>query len=332
MPSGRTIKPLAKKRRSTHSSRSGSGPSDNFTRIIGPVIDEARPFQALPLAKTEITETDKALVFKAELSGFDPRTITVEIEDQTLILLIAERISRSQSSQTVNGIVIRERRRTFRLPFSLPNADRLDFQKRKKTFDTGTGLLTITIPRVIEPPPPRDGATVAEDDDRIITKQGTRYFPVSLAAERAQVPRTTLLDWIKNKQFAGRPLETYNSPTAHKAFLSDESVHRLVNRFVKWNPEKKKPAGPAGAVTIGETRDQTGYIGLPKAARQIGVDYNTLRLWATQGKEPPVNKTLDVIQDTASQQFYIRQTDVAELKRLIPKRGLQRGRRPQPAS
>jgi hypothetical protein len=192
------------------------------------------------------------------------------------------------------------------------------------------------------PPPPAigsqgpttHGATVAQQDDRILTKQGTRYFPVSLAAEIAQVPRTTLVDWIKAKKtFAGRSLQIYNSPTARKLFLSEESVERLVNRFVKWSAEEKKPAGPAGPVKIAKTiaikQDQSGYIGLAKAAKAIGADYHTLWLWATQGKEAPGNKPLDVIQDTASEQFYIRHKDVTELKPLIPKSGLRRGRRAQ---
>ena len=182
--------------------------------------------------------------------------------------------------------------------------------------------------------PTTDDSTVAEEDDRIIRKRGIRYFPLSLAAEIGQVPRTTLVDWIKTKKFAGLPLQTYNSPTANKIYLSEESVRRLANRFVKWDAEKKERAGPAGPVRIAKafakTRDQSGYIGLPKAAKAIGADYHTLWLWATQGKEAPANKSLDVIQDTASEQFYIRHKDVEELKPLVPKSGLRRGRRPQP--
>lgn len=178
------------------------------------------------------------------------------------------------------------------------------------------------------------GETVpVEQDDRIIVKQGTRYLPVSLAADIAQVPRTTLIDWIKaEKKFAGRLLQTYNSPTVHKLFLSEESVQRLANRFVKW--VKEKPAGPAGAVKIAKTfaraQDQMAYIGLAKAAKAIGADYHTLWLWATQGKEAPANTSLDVIQDSASEQFYIRLKEVAELMPLIPKSGLRRGRRQRP--
>jgi len=191
-------------------------------------------------------------------------------------------------------------------------------------------------PRAIEPQEPITyGAKVAEEDDRIVRKQGTRYFPLALAADIAQVPRTTLVDWIKaKKSFAGRKLEIYNSPTAHKLFLSEESVQRLANRFVKWSGEEKKATGPAAGPVkiekrITKTQAQNGYIGLAKAAKAIGTDYHTLWLWAIRGKGAPANKSLNVIKDTASKQFYIRTKDVADLKPLIPKSGLRRGRRPQ---
>ena len=165
------------------------------------------------------------------------------------------------------------------------------------------------------------------EDDRIITKQGGRYFPISLAADFAQAPRTTLLNWIKAKvKFQGRPLQIYNSPTARKAYLTEESVQRVANRFIKW-PSKKS----AGPVTIGETDDQSGYLGLPDAARTIGVDPHTMWLWATHGKAP-TDKPLDVIKCTAPDQFYIREKDVSALKAFVPRSGLRRGRRPQVSS
>lgn len=167
------------------------------------------------------------------------------------------------------------------------------------------------------------GPTMVEDD-RIITKQGRRYFPISLAAEFAQVPRTTLLNWIKAKvEFQGRRLETYNSPTARKAYLAEESVQRLADRFVKWPSN-----APAGQVVIGETDDQSGYIGIAKAARAIGVAHHTIWLWVTQGNAP-TDRPLDIIKCSASNQFYIREKEVSEIKKLFPSSGVPRGRRPQ---
>jgi hypothetical protein len=164
------------------------------------------------------------------------------------------------------------------------------------------------------------------EDDRIITKGGVRYFPLSLAAQVAQAPRTTLLSWINARvEFQGRPLQTYNSPTARKSFLDEESVRRVANRFVKW-PSME----PAGTVSIGQRNDQSGYIGISKAARTLGVDHHTVWLW-TKNKTAPATKLLDVIKCTASDQFYIREKDVSQLKELIPRSGLRRGRRPQRA-
>jgi HSP20 family molecular chaperone IbpA len=162
------------------------------------------------------------------------------------------------------------------------------------------------------------------EDDRIISREGKRYFPISLAADFAQVPRTTLLDWINAKvEFQGRSLTTYDSPTARKRYLTEESVDRLTRRFIKW-PSKK----PAGQVVIGETDDETGYIGIAKAARAIPVDHHTIWLWIKKGSTP-IERPLDVIKCSASDQLYIREKDVAEIKRVIPRPGLRRGRRPR---
>jgi hypothetical protein len=81
-------------------------------------------------------------------------------------------------------------------------------------------------------------------------------------------------------------------------------------------------------VTLGETKDQSGYIGIAKAARTLGVDHHTMWLWTAHGTAP-TPKALDVIKCTASDQFYIREKEVAGLKQLIPRSGLRPGRRAQ---
>ena len=111
-------------------------------------------------------------------------------------------------------------------------------------------------------------------------------------------------------------------------FVSEESIERAANRFIKWR--SGKPAGPAGPVTLGETNDQSGFIGLPEAREILGISNRTMYLWATQDKAPQ-GRPLEIIKDPISEHLYIREKDVHQLKRLIPKRGLQRGRRPQPA-
>jgi hypothetical protein len=165
------------------------------------------------------------------------------------------------------------------------------------------------------------------EDDRIITKEGIRYFPISLAAQESHVPRTTLVDWIKAKtKFNGQPLKIYNSPTAKKLYLSEESLERIANRFLKWPSHE-----PAGAVTVGETKDKSGYIGISKAARSVGVDHHTMWLWSAHGTAP-TDRPLDIIKCTATEQFYIREKDILLLKKFIPRSGLRRGPRSrQPA-
>jgi hypothetical protein len=183
------------------------------------------------------------------------------------------------------------------------------------------------LPRAIPPPQIETPEPGMIEDDRVITKHGSRYLPVSLAAQQANVARTTLVDWIKAKaKFQGRALQTYHSPTMRKLYLSEESVQRVANRFVKWPSNE-----PAGPVALGETRDKSGYIGIAKAARSIGVDHHTMWLWTAHGTAP-TDKSLDVIKCSASDQFYIREKDISQLKKLVPPSGLRRGPRTHQAT
>ena len=194
----------------------------------------------------------------------------------------------------------------------------------RKYFPRETGSTEAPLsPKVQAPIAQTDERPVIEDD-RIITKDGVRFFPIPLAAEHGHAPRTTLLNWIKAKvEFQGRPLNVYQSATAHKAFVAEESVERLAHRFVKWPSNE-----PAGEVILGETKDKSGYIGIAKAARSLGVDHHTMWLWTARGTAP-TEKPLDVIKCSASDQFYIRERDISELKKHIPRTGLRAGRRPQ---
>jgi hypothetical protein len=175
--------------------------------------------------------------------------------------------------------------------------------------------------------------TASAPDDSIVIQNGTlfrgghAYRPLSAAATEARTHRTTLLNWIKNKTlFAGKPLESYHFTPANRYYVSEESIQRAANRYIKW--WNGKPAGTAGPVIIGKTRDKTGYIGITKAAQTIGVDHHTMWLWTAHGTAP-TDKPLEVIKDLASEQFYIREKDIAQLRKLIPRSGLKRGRRPQ---
>ncbi|MFZ0230683.1 MAG: hypothetical protein WAL41_27920 [Mycobacterium sp.] len=168
---------------------------------------------------------------------------------------------------------------------------------------------------------PSAGSRVIQDD-RMITKEGVRYIPRPLAAWLAHASETTLSSWIeKGAKFGGRSIKTYTSQT-QTLYVSEESLHRMAQRFVKWPSNK-----PAGPVSIGETDHNNGFIGTADAARIIGVSTRTMWLWASQSKAP-TDKPLDVIKCTTSEHFYIREKDVLQLKEVVPRSGLRRGRRP----
>lgn len=160
----------------------------------------------------------------------------------------------------------------------------------------------------------------------IITRGGVRYLPLPLAAWNAQASESSLRNWIDNRvKFAGRIIKTHLSITKG-VYVSEESVQRMSERFIKW-PSRE----PAGQVTLGETDDQSGFLGTSDAARIVGVSSRTMWLWASQGKAPTA-KCLDVIKCTTSDYFYIREKDVFELRAGVPRSGLQRGRRPFPVA
>jgi hypothetical protein len=180
---------------------------------------------------------------------------------------------------------------------------------------------------------PRDENITIKPDGTLL-KDGIPYRAVAEAAPEAQAHRTTLLRWIKDDpELEGGPLESYYLAPARKHFISEKSIQRLANRFVKWDGEHGQPAGPAGHVTLGETKDKSGFLGMWEAADIVGVSKRTMWLWASHGNAP-IGKPLDVIKCPASNHFYVREKDVYDLKKLIPRSGLQRGRRhlePQPS-
>jgi hypothetical protein len=157
---------------------------------------------------------------------------------------------------------------------------------------------------------------------KITTIRGIRYFPLALAAALAQAPETTIRDWIKNKKkFGGKLIKTRASSAGLS--VSQDSIDRMARRFIKWPSQE-----PAGAVTIGRTEDLSGYMGFTDAARELGIERHTIWRWATK-KTGFIDRTLNVIKDLASDQFYIGEKDVAELRAHVPRSGLRRGPRPQ---
>ena len=164
-------------------------------------------------------------------------------------------------------------------------------------------------------------ATTTVEADRYISGR-IAYVPFAVAAAAAQTTEKSLRDWIKKKiKFDGRAILTHRLRDTGKLYVSEESIARIANRFVKW-PSRE----PAGAVTIGEGENQSGFLPISEAAGILGISGRTMWLWTTQGKAP-TDKPLDVIKCTTSEYFYVREKDVRELKALIPRSGLQRGRR-----
>lgn len=183
----------------------------------------------------------------------------------------------------------------------------------------------LPVTSIIRPRKPKTDESPMLDEAKSFIHDGERYFPLSLAAPAIQAARTTLVQWINKKtKFDGRPLRTYYFAPANRHFISEESISRATNRFIKWPSEE-----PAGPVALGEKRNQSGYIGLPDAAKTLGVDHHTIWRWITKGTAP-TDRPLDVIKDSASDQLYIRQKDVSALKKLIPRGGLHAGRRSPP--
>jgi hypothetical protein len=175
------------------------------------------------------------------------------------------------------------------------------------------------------------------DYGKSFVQDSVRYFPLSAAVSVVQAPPPTILNWIKNDTtFNGEPLQSLYFAPANQYFISEESIERAANRFIKWLNEKPPgepagPGGPAGPVTLGHTKDKSGFIALSEAERILGVSKRTMYLWATQGKAPS-DKQPEVIQCPSSEHFYIREKDVYSLKKLIPRSGLPRGRRRQLAT
>lgn len=185
---------------------------------------------------------------------------------------------------------------------------------------------TPTLPTIEATKPPDRERRRMLDYEKSFIQDGVRYFPLSAAAPVIQAPASTLLHWIKKEtKFDGEPLQGYYFAPANQYFISEESIDRATNRFINWPSQE-----PAGPVTLGEQRDQSGYIGLTDAAQTLGVDHHTMWRWTTKGTAPI--DELDVIKCPASDQYYIRQKDVAALKKYVPRSGLRAGRRPQPGT
>jgi hypothetical protein len=162
-------------------------------------------------------------------------------------------------------------------------------------------------------------------DKRIITADGVRYVPITLAAWVVQTSDRTLRRWIeKAVTFNNKAIQSYISPVTLELYLSQESVEDLERRFVKWPSQEL-----AGPVTIGESTDRRGFLALPDVARLVGVSAPMMWEWANKGQIPSIRKSLDVIKCPISDQLYLREDDALEVAKIRRSGGLKRGRIPR---
>ena len=153
---------------------------------------------------------------------------------------------------------------------------------------------------------------------------GIRFFPVPVAARVGNATPSSIFNWIaKRTEFDGQPLDLMHfKPPINKWYLSEASIKRIANRFIKWPSEDL-----AYDVTIGKTPERTGYLTMSDAAAIIGASRNTVRQWCQQ-RTAPTDKQLDVIKCKVSGYVYIHQQDAELLAEIIARNGLQRGPRP----
>jgi len=214
---------------------------------------------------------------------------------------------------------------SFEVQLQLPKS----LEGRKRIIDVDLTRSGWYVPRLDDElisGPMRGEVGIAFEGERVLFG-GVSYVPLSVASAKAQTTEKNLRDWIKKQvAFNGKLIQTTTIPfTGRKLYVSEDSVRRMAERFVRWPSNE-----PAGAILLGSTKDKTGYISTPEAAALLGISARTMWLWASRGNAP-IHKPLDVIRCTTSDHFYIREDNVRELKRLLPRAGVHRGRRPQQA-
>jgi HSP20 family molecular chaperone IbpA len=248
--------------------------------------------------------------------SMDPSNAAAEYESQDSILTI--RFPKTKEAPPDLATVEEQHREVWRQAVGIARGQRVRKPSVVNPFPIDfvvQGASTVGFPK------PNDGIAMAAGGGTI-TRSGVRYVPLSYAAWASQVPRSTLFDWIKkDAKFAGKPIKTYISPITAEMYISEQSVHRMAERFIKW-PSKH----PAGFITLGETDDLSGFLGLPDAAKLLGVASRTMWVWARQGSTS-AGKALDVVKCTASDHFYVRHKEIAELAGLATNVAVGRGHR-----
>jgi hypothetical protein len=320
--------------------KSSSGPS--LSSGQGVAVD-ASPSVAKEQAVHTIGpfwETEEELIYRLPLDNYEPQKMIAEIEYPDIVTVMYPRPDKPRgilasadlfpaAAVKISSAKGRYENGWLAIRFRKTGGDLSSARAEHAAQWRDVDAKPFPIPIDIVPPAPAIIPASQETETRPMldkaksfTHAGERYYPLSIAAPVVQAPPSTLLDWIKKEtKINGQPLRGYYFAPANRHFISEESIERAANRFIKWPSEE-----PAGAVTLGEKRDHTGYIHLAEAAREIGVHHHTLWRWTTK-ETKPTEQPLDVIKDPASDQLYIRQKDISALKKIVPRGGLRPGRR-----
>jgi HSP20 family protein len=123
---------------------------DLFGRLFGemPPVEEVRPgVEWAPLV--DVTETEKAVVVKADLPGIDPREVEVSLEDGMLII----KGEKKEEKEFKEKNAYRKERYIGKFFRSMPLPGGADPEKISAA--SCHGVLTVTIPRKLELAPRR---------------------------------------------------------------------------------------------------------------------------------------------------------------------------------
>jgi hypothetical protein len=193
-----------------------------------------------------------------------------------------------------------------------------------KLFTQPTQLLSTTI---------EDSVAYKESNipvsSRIVNINNEKFFPVEIAAIRAQVREITMAKWLRSAiTFNGKPIRSMQTLTHKRLHIAEESLLALETRFIK------VPSGEAaGRVSLGTTDNDTGYISIGHAAEHLPISRFKLNRWAADGCGGPNKEIkLDVIRDPISEHYYIAEKSLATLSASLNVTAASRDTAPTPQS
>jgi hypothetical protein len=129
------------------------------------------------------------------------------------------------------------------------------------------------------------------------------FFPVVIAAERAQMERQTMLGWLERGQTqAGWPVRSIQELETRRFFLAEKSLKEIEERF-----DSVDTGLPVGAIKIKKTWEDDGkpyYVPIDAASQATGVSRPTLFRWATFPELQPIHQVM-AVRDRLNHRLYI---------------------------